>query len=101
MRRTNAAVPQCGVQWAAFFGDVEHEVQKVTSGQRITLTYVLHRTDGENSSTDALQLRAVNLQNNLRLALRNPRFLPNGGTLGFHARHKYEENALSATEVQP
>ena len=30
------------VQWAAFYGDCEHEVLEVTEGHRITLTYNLY-----------------------------------------------------------
>ncbi len=30
------------IQWAAFYGDCEHEVLQVTKGHRITLTYNLY-----------------------------------------------------------
>jgi len=74
-----AAVPTCGLQWAAFFGDVSHQVEKVKAGHRITLTYILHRVDDEASTgRDALQLRAAALQECLRQSLLNPRFLPEG-----------------------
>lgn len=33
---------QQSVQWAAFYGDCEHEVFEVTKGHRITLTYNLY-----------------------------------------------------------
>lgn len=30
------------IKWAAFYSDCEHEVQEVTSGHRITITYNLY-----------------------------------------------------------
>lgn len=35
---------QHSLQWAAFYGDCEHEVLEVTQGHRITLTYNLYYT---------------------------------------------------------
>ena len=32
------------ISWAAFYGDCEHDVQEVTSGHRVTLTYNLFYT---------------------------------------------------------
>jgi hypothetical protein len=33
------------VRWVALYGDVEHEVEEVWSGARVSLTYALHVTD--------------------------------------------------------
>ena len=32
------------LSWAAFYGDCAHEVQEVTEGHRVTLTYNLYHT---------------------------------------------------------
>ena len=39
------------IQWAAFFGDIVHNVEKVTSGNRITLTYKLYNSNYIPSDT--------------------------------------------------
>lgn len=33
------------IQWAAFYSDCEHEIETVTEGERITLTYNLYVTE--------------------------------------------------------
>ena len=35
------------LQWAAFFGDCHHQITKVTSGHRVTLTYNILRQEKE------------------------------------------------------
>ncbi len=35
------------IQWVAFYSDCDHEVEKVTSGTRITLTFNLYRVDSD------------------------------------------------------
>ena len=92
-------VPKASLRWAAFFGDAEHEVRKVTSGHRITLTYVLHRDTAPNPLTDHLLLRASSLQRVLERALNFPGFMPGGGTLGYQCKHLYEESQLKHTEA--
>ena len=34
------------LHWAAFFGDVDHQIERIGSGARVTLTYLLRRGDG-------------------------------------------------------
>jgi hypothetical protein len=79
------------LHWAAFFGDVEHEVTEVMDGLRLTLTYTLHREEAaqgtSNSSNTAaasanpLLLRAGQLHDELAAALADPAFIGEGGTL--------------------
>lgn len=38
------------IQWAAFYSDCEHEIMKVTEGDRITLTYNLFVTEPEGGA---------------------------------------------------
>jgi hypothetical protein len=69
------------IQWAAFYGDCEHEVAQVTSGYRITLTYNLYlrrglgQMAGASATLDARQLPAYK---EMKAALANPLFFPTG-----------------------
>jgi len=81
--------------YVAFYSDIEHEVLKVTSGHRVTLTYNLYSTPSElNPKTTALAVtpdsNAIDkFQTTLRALLKSPDFLPKGGTLGFGLVHLY------------
>ena len=79
--------------YVAFYSDIEHEILKVTSGRRVTITYNLYLVDptskpGAPAITPNLSM-ASNLQNTLRGLLKSPEFLPHGGTLGFGLAHLY------------
>ena len=79
--------------YIAFYSDIEHEVLKVTSGRRVTVTYNLYLVDPA-SRPGALavtpDLKTVsNLQTTLHGLLKSPEFLPDGGTLGFGLAHLY------------
>ncbi|KAI0737452.1 hypothetical protein C8Q80DRAFT_323511 [Daedaleopsis nitida] len=109
--------PPC-VAFVAFFSDVEHEVQRVTAGHRVTLTYTLSFTappPGESSVHPAAPSQpavihpqsasASAVQIPLDALLSDGAFLPEGGTMGFGLRHLYplatgpaDENALSELE---
>ena len=79
--------------YVAFYSDIEHEVLKVTSGQRVTVTYNLYLVDPAlkpEASTVVPDLKSVsNLQTILKGLLQGPEFLPSGGTLGFGLAHLY------------
>ena len=88
---------KANVAYVAFFSDVEHEVFKVTSGHRITITYNLYY-----DSTGHSKLNAEDTMRTSRLSyveeafkarleeiLRDESFLPDGGYLGFGLIHKY------------
>ena len=86
------------VQWAAFFSDSPHEVLRVESGHRITLTYNLSVTPESVSATSAvsestllpgLSADSMALHSILRAALADPDFMPGGGILGFGCQHAY------------
>lgn len=89
-----------GLQWGAFFGDVLHEVERVESGYRITLTYTLHRDTLPNPNTDMLLTRATSFHAQLQRALADPEWMPEGGAIGFHCRHLYEETSLAQAEAK-
>ena len=79
--------------YVAFYSDIEHEVLKVTSGRRVTVTYNLYLVDlsseHKRPAATAIPRNALNLQNTLRELLKSSEFLPRGGTLGFGLAHLY------------
>ena len=81
------------IAYIAFYSDIEHEVLKVTSGCRVTLTYNLYLVDptpGEQAPSIVPNLKDIsNLQSTLQDLLKSPDFLPEGGTLGFGLAHLY------------
>ena len=89
--------------YVAFFSDVDHAVQRVTAGHRLTITYNLHFSSPPPSPSSpapastiprlsVTQPRAANgpaVSSALTALLADPSFLPHGGTLGFGLRHLY------------
>jgi hypothetical protein len=79
--------------YVAFYSDTEHEVLKVTSGRRITLTYNLYLVNPAlrpEASAVAPNFKSIsNLQTTLQGSLKSPEFLPGGGMLGFGLAHLY------------
>lgn len=90
------------IQWAAFYSDCEHEVQEVTSGHRVTLTYNLYARRGLGEAADSvsdLLVQHLPLHNEFKTALENPLFMPQGGILGKYCSHAYAhctEEGISA-----
>ncbi|KAI0816955.1 hypothetical protein BC628DRAFT_1333949 [Trametes gibbosa] len=84
------------VAYIAFFSDVEHEVRRVTSGHRVTITYNLYYVDEVQyslmASLSVIQPRGANapqVKATLESLLADMSFMPNGGMLGFGLRHLY------------
>lgn len=81
------------IRWAAFFGDVDHRIETVTSGCRATLTYELRRatrvpvseTAGPSQPNEAEAAFAEALAD----ALADPQFVSDGGTFGMPCLHLY------------
>ena len=94
--------PSPSLAYVAFYSDIEHEVLKVTSGRRVTITYNLYLVDPAlklGASAVAPNLTcASSLQTTLQRLLKSPEFLPGGGTLGFGLAHLYPVS--SETELQ-
>ena len=88
-------VPEAKMKWVAFFGDVSHQVLRVSSGYRLTMTYVLHRDQPPNPNADMLLARADGLRKALKGLLADESFMPEGGHVGVYCRHQYEESALA------
>lgn len=79
------------VPWAAFFGDVDHEVERVTWGERVTLTWLLRRDEATAAPAPRVDSLAERLTRGLRRALSDDDFLVDGGTLGFACEHMYAD----------
>ncbi|THV99086.1 hypothetical protein D6D27_01152 [Aureobasidium pullulans] len=83
---------QPSIQWAAFYSDCSHEVQEVTAGHRITLTYNLYASRGSGllagtkHSLDAIHLPIYRPLMNL---LGSRSFMPSGGRTAIGLAHAY------------
>jgi hypothetical protein len=92
--------------FVAFYSDVEHEVSVVKSGYRVTLTYNLYFSDTRELTpippSSPLNTSAEDrMKSALEALLDDPKFLPDGGFLGFGLSHKYpfkHSTQLSALE---
>lgn len=96
------------IQWAAFYGDCEHEVMEVTAGNRVTLTYNLYYSCVGETDRGVHLPHQLPLYNIVRDMLQEPTFLRNGrflapvpnarvadsdvrpgGLIGFFCHHQY------------
>ncbi len=94
------------VRWAAFFGDVDHAVERLWSGSRITLTYLLRRGSGavleepkraSGAAPEPGESQRLTLL--LQAALADPKLLPAGGVLGFPCFHMYSQDQRFQTRT--
>ena len=87
--------PSPSITYIAFYSDVEHEVLKVTSGHRVTITYNLYllpspiepRVPSVSISRNTAGL--VDFEGSLEVMLRDNTFFPKGATIGFGLRYQY------------
>ncbi|KAF4548884.1 Hypothetical protein D9617_24g015970 [Elsinoe fawcettii] len=91
------------IQWAAFYSDCEHEVEEVTSGHRVTLTYNLydeHHPGEEKSSL--MQIERLSLLDPIQEAVRgilkaNEDYVfPHGLSIGIFLSHAYAHTDKTA-----
>src|SRR5260370_17503581 len=92
------------IHWAAFFGDVDHQIERVWGGLRVTLTYLIRR--GANTGRGAVPGRGREtlntlVQQKLRVLLDDRRFLARGGTPPFPSSHLYHPDARSHPHHRP
>lgn len=82
------------LHWAAFFGDVDHQIDRVWAGARVTLTYLLRRgAGGVPRQGAAAEELAPRIQEAWHALLADRRFLPKGGTLAYPCCHLYHQDA--------
>ncbi|KAG6824045.1 hypothetical protein H0H92_008200 [Tricholoma furcatifolium] len=88
------------IAYIAFYSDVEHEVNVVQSGYRVTLTYnlFLRRAPKLPSSLKPVASDINLLHQALSAALDNPAFLPDGGCIGFGLSFQYPVGAEDKLE---
>lgn len=89
---TLAGEDEPAVAYAAFFSDVEHEVEEVRAGYRVTLTYNLYRTRIRRSGhtlPETVGGYVSKLADTFRTSFNDETFLPDGGLVGFGLRHDY------------
>src|SRR3989442_7144328 len=90
------------LHWAAFFGDVDHQIERVWSGLRVTVTYLLRRSLGSAPlPVVAPEVVPTLVQDKLRALLAARRFLPRGGTLAFPCTHLYHQDARFQRPAPP
>jgi hypothetical protein len=90
------------LHWAAFFGDVDHQIERVLSGARVTLTYLLRRgADSAPSGDAAAEDVAPRVQEAWHALLTDQSFLPDGGILAYPCCHLYHQDARFQQEQIP
>ena len=93
------------IHWAAFFGDVDHQIERVWSGLRVTVTYLIRRGGASIGRSAALDRdrEALNtlVRQKLRALLNDRRFLPRGGTLAFPCSHLYHQDERFQRKQRP
>lgn len=81
------------IRWAAFFGDVDHRIETVTSGCRATLTYELrqatHVPDSEPAAPSQPSEAETRFAAVLTEALADAQFVSDGGKFGMPCLHLY------------
>lgn len=78
------------IRWAAFFGDVDHHIETVTSGCRATLTYELRRAPDAKAAVSSQPGEAeAAFTAALVEALADPEFVSDGGKFGVPCLHLY------------
>ena len=110
---------QQSIQWAAFYGDCEHEVLEVTRGNRITLTYNLYYSSIGQLAQPVADPRYLPLFDIAREMLLQEKFMRHGelprssfefsfvligfqgGILGFFCHHQYAHSQKSGRKSIP
>ena len=80
------------VGYVIFFSDIEHEILKVRSGDRVTLTYNLYFAPESRASIPSVSTPSPYekfLALSLYMLMSDETVMPNGGYLGFGLRHQY------------
>ena len=90
------------LHWAAFFGDVDHQIERIWGGARVTLTYLLRRGESGAPTRDvAGEDLAPRIQEAWQALLADKSFLPKGGILGYPCCHLYHQDARFQSKQSP
>ncbi|KAF8531989.1 hypothetical protein JB92DRAFT_2803107 [Gautieria morchelliformis] len=86
--------------WAFLFSDVEHEVLPVKSGTRVTLAYDIFTSKATASSgASVMDGMSLPFYADLKAALNNKDFLPQGGKVAVALSHAYPISSQSLLET--
>jgi len=90
------------IYWAAFFGDVDHQIEQVRDGARVTLTYLLRRDQtSEPPRAEGVLDIETEVQKVWQELLADASFFPNGGTIGYPCCHLYHQDARFQIKQKP
>jgi hypothetical protein len=98
------------IEWCAFFADVDHEVERIWTGHRVTVTYLLKQTSAAVAEAAAAAQKADSevkaspediLTEALNTLVDDPTVLAGGGKLGFPAFHLYTNTQVVAPAPPP
>lgn len=77
------------IAYIAFYSDVEHEVTKVLSGHRVTITYNLYFDDPTFPTNHVISIPKSPFATALEASLADLEFLPDGGCLALKLQREY------------
>ena len=90
------------LHWVAFFGDVDHHIERLWFGVRVTLSYLLRRGSGGEPARESVSEDLVpRVQEAWRALLMDQSFLSRGGTLAYPCSHLYHQDARFQKEPSP
>ncbi|OJI80789.1 hypothetical protein ASPTUDRAFT_128079 [Aspergillus tubingensis CBS 134.48] len=85
------------IQWAAFYSDCEHEIETISAGHRITLTYNLYVREMPGAILapirPVLDPHTLPLYGLIESLLTTPGFMKDGGVFGVHCSHAYPHSS--------
>lgn len=87
------------IQWAAFYSDCEHEIETVTEGERITLTYNLYVTEPVGGSIPPSLIvdpKSLSLHSFLKELVVEPGFMKEG-VFAVSSRLSFEHRIIKLT----
>ncbi|KAL1861939.1 hypothetical protein Plec18170_000763 [Paecilomyces lecythidis] len=99
-----ASTSSSTIQWAAFYSDCEHEIETVTEGHRVTLTYNLHVAETVGLTllpNPVIDPKSLPLYDYVKGILESPGVLKEGGVLGFFCSYAYPHTARYAEKALP
>lgn len=90
------------IPWCAFFSGVDHQVQEVTAGVRVTMTYLLRRMESSTAAMSSPLPRTLGSVDQKTMALvvaigeymADESFLPKGGKIAFPCEHLYTNSQV-------
>lgn len=90
------------LHWAAFYGDVDHQIERVGAGARVTLTYLLRWTNRSlPTRTIAAEDLAPAIQQAWRGLLDDVSCMPKGGLIGYPCCHLYHQDVRFQIKQKP